>query len=82
MSDPVRYGEFDSEKAAEENDACRQIVKEINQFGVNERQRMFIIYLLGLELENLDHMRKVTQLARELGKEQDMFLTDKVEDEG
>jgi hypothetical protein len=81
MNDPVRYGEFDSEKSAEENNACRQIVKEINNFGINERQRMFIIYLLGLELENTEHMRQVTTMARELGKERDMFLTDKSEEE-
>jgi hypothetical protein len=38
---------------------CREIVKEIKQFGVNQRQILFLIDLLALELENNDQMRRI-----------------------
>ena len=81
MSDPVRYGEFDSEKRAKENLVARQVVKEINNFGINERQKMMIMYLLALELENTEHMRDLTTVIREMGKESNMFITDGAEEE-
>lgn len=31
---------------------CREIVREIKNFGVNQRQILFLIDLLSLELEN------------------------------
>lgn len=38
---------------------CREIVREIKKFGVNQRQLLFLIDLLALELENNDHMRRI-----------------------
>lgn len=38
----------------EKRQACREIVKEINNFGVSQRQKIFICELLALELENQD----------------------------
>lgn len=67
MSGPVLYGEAQSEKRAEENNVCRQIVKEINNFGVTQRQTLMIVYLLASELENIEHMRTLTRITRELG---------------
>ena len=46
------YGEMQSEKLAADNKVSHQIVSEINQFGVNDRQRWLIIYQLALEFEN------------------------------
>lgn len=61
------YGQqLASEKVAEENTYCRQIVSEISQFGVNQRQRMMIIYLLALELENAEELRAVCDVVREV----------------
>lgn len=75
------YGEkLDSEKNASENATVRDIVKEINIFGINERQRLFLIYLLALEIENASHMRDVTTVVREIGQESKMFLSDMSED--
>lgn len=74
MNDPVRYGQMQSEKRAEENKHCRQIVQEINlQGGLTQRQTMVLIYLLASELENVDQMRAITKLVRELGGE-DLFI--------
>lgn len=38
---------------------CREIVKEIKTFGVNQRQLLFLIDLLALELENNEAMRRI-----------------------
>jgi len=70
----VHYGQMQSEKRAEENEHCRQIVREINlQGGLTQRQTLLLIYLLGSELENVEHMKAVTKLVRELGGE-DLFV--------
>lgn len=73
MSQPVLYGEAQSEKRAEENKICRQIVKEINNFGITQRQSLMVMYLLAMELENVEHMRTITRVVRELGGD-DLFL--------
>ena len=79
MNDPVRFGQFDSERIADENQQCRQIAAEISNFGVSERQRLLVIYLLALELENVEHMRSVTNLVKELST--NLFIaTQDVED--
>ena len=63
-----------SEKRADENEHCRQIVREINlQGGLTQRQTLLLIYLLGSELENVEQMKAVTKLVRELGGE-DLFV--------
>lgn len=77
MSEAVKYGQLRSEKVAEENTVCRQIVREISNFGVNQRQLLFIMYLLALELENTEQMQNITALIRELGG--DVLLIDQTE---
>ncbi len=67
------YGQSTSEKQAEENLVCRQILKEISNFGITQRQQLFLIYLLGTELENVEHMKAITSLVRDLGS--DAFLS-------
>jgi hypothetical protein len=69
----VCYGKTPSEKAAEENVVCRQIVSEINNFGVSQRQLLMIIFLLALQLENNVHMRELSTFVKELAPE--AFLT-------
>lgn len=44
-------------------DACRDIVQEIRKFGVNQRQLVYLIYLLSLELENNEAMRAISKAA-------------------
>ncbi len=74
MNDPVRYGLMRSEQMAEENDHCRQIVREINlQGGITQRQTLMVIYLLASELENVEQMQSLTKLVRELGGDE-LFL--------
>lgn len=42
---------------------CRDIVKEIKTFGVNQRQFLFIIELLAMELEDNNVMRGIKSLV-------------------
>ena len=69
----VLYGQSSSEKVADENNICRQMVREINNFGVTQRQTLLVIYLLAMELENVEQMRSITKLVRELGGDE-LFL--------
>ena len=42
---------------------CREIVREILDFGVDEMQKIKIIYLLSLELENRGLLEIVSKAA-------------------
>jgi len=44
---------------------CRGIVKTINQHGVSQRMKLYLIYLLSLELENRDSMMKIVKVVGE-----------------
>lgn len=54
------------------------MVREINNFGITQRQALFLIYLLASELENIEQMKSITKLVRELGGE-DLFISGKPE---
>jgi len=77
-SQPEMYGTLQSEKIAEENNQCRQIVKEISLFGITDRQRLLIISLLAMELESVDHMKRVTSCINDLAGSE-IFISGKVE---
>lgn len=44
---------------------CRGIVKTINDYGVSQRMKLYLIYLLALELENRDSMLKIAKVVGE-----------------
>ena len=47
---------------------CRQIVQRINEFGVNDNQRMKIIELLGLELERREDSVSIVETVKRLNE--------------
>ena len=49
----------------EKRQECRSIVKTINQYGVSQRMKLYLIYLLALELENRDSMMKISKVVGE-----------------
>jgi hypothetical protein len=61
------YGEMQSEKIAEDNEIARKIVREINLFGINERQRWLIIHALALELESIEDMKSLVASIKQIG---------------
>ena len=69
MSGVVMYGCLPSEKVAEENLVCRQIARTISEFGVNDRQRLFLMYLLSLEIEDSQKSQLVASVLKEVSPE-------------
>lgn len=78
MADVIRYGQTSAEELAQEKEICRQIVSEISQFGVSQRQQLFIIYLLAMELEDVEKMQVLTSVIRDIGAD-DLFLVDRAQ---
>ena len=74
------YGQLTSEKLAKENEECRKIVKEILNVGLTQRQQMFLIYLLSMELENIEYVQTMTNEIKELAGDE-IFISKK-EDNG
>lgn len=62
----MNYGKTNFENEVEETIKSREIVKEILDFGVSDFQKIKIIELLGLELENREQMLKITKLIKSL----------------
>ena len=56
----MKYGKTALEAHMEKMQQCRDIVQEILNFGINEEQKLKIIYLLSLELENRENMINVS----------------------
>lgn len=59
------FGEINAENVANARMMCRRVVTEINNFGITEAQKLFIIYLLSLELENVDACHDLTVVAKD-----------------
>ncbi len=51
-------------QVAKQIQACRDIVREIDNFGINELQRTQVIYLLSLGLENREAMLEISAAAK------------------
>jgi len=52
-------------QSVESSIKCREIVQTILEYGVNQKEIYQIIFLLSLELENIEHMKKITQFINE-----------------
>ena len=50
----MKIGQTEVDKKARSLSKCREVVAEINNFGVNDFERLQIIHLLSLELEDRD----------------------------
>jgi len=59
-----KYGKTEAELHAEKMVSCRNIVKEVLAFGVNEDQKKQIIKLLALELEDSNLMRDIVNIIQ------------------
>ena len=73
MTNNYLFGLTELEQRAQESTKAHEIVNEIVQFGVTQRQILMIIKRLALNLENNDHMRSLAKMA-------DECLEDDVED--
>lgn len=50
---------------AKKRNECRDILLEIKKFGVSQRQMLYLIYLMALELEDVEAMRAITAAVGE-----------------
>lgn len=58
------YGNTKIHKIAKKMQQCRDIVKEIENFGIDEIQRTQIIYLLSLGLENREALEEISNISK------------------
>jgi hypothetical protein len=56
-----KYGKTEEETQFEKVSQCREIVREIIDFGVDEMQKIKIIYLLSLEIENRNLLETISK---------------------
>ena len=56
-----KFGETGLEIDAEKMLECRQIVKNLINFGLTESQKLHIIYLMSLEMESRDALNIITE---------------------
>lgn len=63
------FGQTRADKLAEESNVARQIVSEISNYGVSDRQRWLIIYYLALEIEDVEKMQEVCSFLKEINPE-------------
>ena len=54
--------EIDADKMLE----CRQIVKNLVNFGLTESQKLHIIYLMSLEMESRDALNIITESVNKI----------------
>lgn len=74
---PAMYGQLESEKIVDERKFVHELVRELNNIGITERQRWFLIHAIALELENVHDMQELCQFIKDLKGDQ-VFLTGKV----
>lgn len=53
------------ELSKEKRMECREILQEIRKFGVSQRQMLYLIQLLALDLENREIMTGITKVLGE-----------------
>ena len=58
------YGKSKVHKVAERLHQCRDIVREIENFGIDEMQRMQIINLLSLGLEKREALEQISTVIK------------------
>lgn len=55
-----QFGTSDEETLIKDKIKAREIVQTVIQYGVNQRQLEQMIFLLSMELENIDLMKQIT----------------------
>lgn len=56
----------DDAKWAKKLNQCRNIVKDISEMGMDSFQKIKLIELLALELDNREHMMDLVNVARKI----------------
>lgn len=56
--------DIEAKKLADERETCRLIKREIDNFGITQHQRLYLIYILSLELEDLESRVDLSTVSR------------------
>jgi len=64
--DLEKFGQTPDEIIADDMVMARQIVSVVLDYGVTQEQIVRIVRLLGLELENNDHMKTIVTAAKSI----------------
>ena len=59
---------------------CREIVKEIVNFGVTQDQLLLVMQLLSYELEDHEKMQELTNILRDYLREKKFLFVDTIEE--
>lgn len=62
------YGSLAADKATKKMNDCRDIVRSIVQFGVDDSQILTIMRLLALEMEDHTAYVPIVELLKDIGK--------------
>jgi len=65
MSEVKNYGDTTNELEIQDRVKCREIVNEIMNFGINQSQILQIMYLLSLEVDDINIMKSLTSSVKE-----------------
>lgn len=63
--DYIKPTSIETQLSKEKREECRFIVKQLNDFGFGQRQLLFLIELLALQLEDRQTMLAVKQVVAE-----------------
>tara|TARA_Y100000034_G_C6842799_1_gene381446 strand:- start:946 stop:1179 length:234 start_codon:yes stop_codon:yes gene_type:complete len=63
-----QFGQSKVEAKLQDKIKAREIVQSVLEYGINENQKMQIIYLFALELENTELMKNITQQVNQSQK--------------
>lgn len=72
---------MDKNARAHDIEKCRDIVKEIVNFGVTQDQILLIMKLLAFELEDQEKVQELSTLIREYLREKKFLFVDTLEGE-
>lgn len=64
-----KYGTSNDDKIYQESMEVKEIVKTIMEHGVSQRQIIYLIHDLSLNLENLEYCRRIKNLLEELSED-------------
>lgn len=71
---------MDSDGKSLDIEKCRQIVKEIVNFGVTQDQLLTIIQMLAFELEDHEQMQALTSCVRDFLRQRKFLFVDSYEE--
>ena len=72
---------MESAGRAQDIEICRQVVKEIVNYGVTQNQILLIMQLLSYELEDTEKMQELSTILRDYIREKKFLFVDTIEDE-